>query len=245
MWTCQCDCSPGFCLSANSLCYDGCTTRTTFNPFGGCIPGTDCPWYPEPNGETWCVSTVNVAGQYRLSRTVEQCCEKHFSYLNLDACVQKSEQSVEVAKASVTETAERPKFYYPDLYGRNNCIYWNGYYEWMEREGMSDSYLFSSATDCCDLWYPARTDCPDLSQPTEIDIIGNPSPVKGYWYPNQSESNCRCDLGGEATFFSHLTRNSADLAPFIDLRSGQIRQKLSTVLRPRWLLATLLVCDAG
>lgn len=69
VWTCQCDCAPGFCLSANQKCYDGCTTHLDFNPFGGCIPDVDCPWYPEPHGKTHCVSTVNIAGQYNIHRT--------------------------------------------------------------------------------------------------------------------------------------------------------------------------------
>jgi len=190
MWTCQCDCAPGFCLSANQECYDGCTTHLDFNPFGGCSPGCDCPWYPDSSGKTNCVSTVNFAGIYSIHRTAEQCCQKHFSYLNIDSCVQASEGSILYAKEATTKREARPKQYYPDLYGRDNCIYHNGYYDWM-MEAHSESYLFESETDCCSMWYPARLDCPDLSESTERDVDETPYPVKPYFYPHQTDSNCR------------------------------------------------------
>ena len=125
-----------------------------FNPFGGCIPGIDCPWYPDPSGKTFCVSTVNLSGQYNIHRTSTQCCEKHFSYLDTQGCVEESEQSVEDAKDDQEQVALRPYFYYPDIYGRDNCIYNNMYYEWMMALIVCDDYLFPSMEDCCSKWYP-------------------------------------------------------------------------------------------
>ena len=86
---------------------------------------------------------------------------------------------------------ERPMYYYPDVYGRNNCIYFNGYYQWMTSNGYDHLYLFSEASDCCSYWYPGRDDCPDLTKPTETNIDGNPNPVTGYWYPNKGEGSCQ------------------------------------------------------
>jgi len=191
VWTCQCDCAPGFCLSSNQQCYDGCTTHLDFNPFGGCIPGYDCPWYPDPSGKTFCVSTVNISGQYNIHRSSTKCCEKHFSYLKTEGCVGESEQSVEDAKDEQEQVALRPDFYYPDIYGRDNCIHGNGYYEWMMALIVCDDYLFPTMEDCCSKWYPAREDCPDLSEPTDPNVNGNPYPVQPKFYPHQSESNCR------------------------------------------------------
>lgn len=134
---------------------------------------------------------MNVAGQYNLHRTEEQCCEKHFSYLNTGVCVGNSVKSVETAKETTAEKYDRQYHYYPDIYGRNNCIYFNGYYEWMESTGYSDQYLFNDGAECCDFWYPGREDCPDLSKPTETDINGNPETADGYWYPNTGEGSCQ------------------------------------------------------
>jgi len=188
VWTCQCDCAEGFCLSSNQKCYDGCTTRTAFNPFGGCEPGVDCPWYPSSDGSTHCVSTVNAAGIYSIHRSAELCCGLHFSYLDTDDCVQDSQGSVETAKDKISEKENRPSKFYPDIYGRDNCVFHNGYFDWMMD---SDSYLFETESDCCSLWYPARTDCPDMSEPTEGDVDENPYPVQGHFYPHLDESNCR------------------------------------------------------
>lgn len=190
VWTCQCDCAPGFCLSSNQECYDGCTTHLDFNPFGGCTPGCDCPWYPDSSGKTHCVSTVNFAGIYNIHRTAEQCCQKHFGYLDTGNCVEESEGSIAVAQDDTAERDMRPKYYYPDLFGRDNCIYHNGYYDWM-MEANSESYLFSTDAECCSMFYPARTDCPDLSDSTERDVNERPYPVKPYFYPHQTDSNCR------------------------------------------------------
>mmetsp|Transcript_41266 Transcript_41266/g.75496 ORF Transcript_41266/g.75496 Transcript_41266/m.75496 type:complete len:244 (-) Transcript_41266:85-816(-) len=55
----------------------------------------------------------------------------------------------------------------------------------------SELYLFPSYLDCCSMWYPAREDCPDLSDPTERDVIEKPYAVKGYFYPHESDMNCR------------------------------------------------------
>lgn len=136
------------------------------------------------------MSTVNFSGIYNIHRNAEQCCQAHFSYLDIDGCVQDSEGSVSDAETKTIVREERPEYYYPDIYGRDNCVYHNGYYDWM-METFSDSYLFSSGDDCCSKWYPARTDCPDLSRPTERSVNEKPYPVKPYFYPHQSESNCR------------------------------------------------------
>lgn len=133
---------------------------------------------------------MNFAGIYNIFRTAEQCCETHFSYLNIATCVADSEQSVDSARDTTTENANRPNYYYPDIYGRDNCIYHNGYFDWM-LDSFSELYLFPKDVDCCSMWYPARENCPDLSDPTERDVIETPYPVKGYFYPHETESNCR------------------------------------------------------
>jgi len=191
VWTCQCDCAVGFCLSANQQCYDGCTTHLDHNPFGGCEPGYDCPWYQDPSGQTHCVSTVNVAGQYNIFRNAIQCCERHFSYLDVENCVADSENSVDDAKKRHVEIAQRPSFYYPDVFGKDNCVYGNLYFEWMAQLIVCDDYLFPEMEDCCSKWYPGREDCPSLDQPMNPDVDGVPYPVTAAFYPHQVESNCR------------------------------------------------------
>mmetsp|Transcript_15776 Transcript_15776/g.32987 ORF Transcript_15776/g.32987 Transcript_15776/m.32987 type:complete len:657 (-) Transcript_15776:54-2024(-) len=189
-WTCQCDCAPGFCLSANQRCYDGCTTHIDFNPFGGCIPGYDCPWYPSKMGETHCKSTPVIAGIYNIYRKVKECCEKHFSALNIDTCISDSKASVETAADETEVISTRTKYFYPDLYGRDNCVFNQYYYDWM-MESHTEWYVFESESECCKKWYPNRLDCPDLTATTQNGVEENPYPVTGYFYPHMVDSNCR------------------------------------------------------
>ena len=48
-----------------------------------------------------------------------------------------SENSVNDAKKRQVEIAQRPSFYYPDVFGKDNCVYGNLYFE------VSDSRLQS------------------------------------------------------------------------------------------------------
>mmetsp|Transcript_34642 Transcript_34642/g.58797 ORF Transcript_34642/g.58797 Transcript_34642/m.58797 type:complete len:181 (+) Transcript_34642:613-1155(+) len=121
--TFQCDCDPGFCLSANQQCYDGCTTHLDFNPFGGCRPGIDCPWFPDKLGGAYCSSSANFAGIYNLHETAEICCQEHFSAQNVNTCVAASVADVEFHQDLVQDQLARPRYYYPDLHGKKNCVF--------------------------------------------------------------------------------------------------------------------------
>ena len=44
---CRCDCPAGICLDANEQCYTTCEETINTNPWAGCIPGWDCPWFPD------------------------------------------------------------------------------------------------------------------------------------------------------------------------------------------------------
>lgn len=35
------------------------------------------------------------------------------------------------AKVNFKEISARPNYFYPDIYGRENCVYHNGYFDWM------------------------------------------------------------------------------------------------------------------
>ncbi len=49
-WTCRCDCPVGICLDHNEQCYHPCRETINTNPWAGCSPGWDCPWFPTDDG---------------------------------------------------------------------------------------------------------------------------------------------------------------------------------------------------
>jgi hypothetical protein len=38
-----------------------------------------------------------------------------------------------------------------------NCVQGNNYEDWMSEHGYNDWYLFGTAVECCEAWYPERT----------------------------------------------------------------------------------------
>jgi hypothetical protein len=44
---CRCDCPVGICLDDNEQCYLPCQDTINTNPWAGCRPGWDCPWFPD------------------------------------------------------------------------------------------------------------------------------------------------------------------------------------------------------
>lgn len=187
-YTCQCDCNPGFCLSANQKCYDGCTTHEEFNPWGGCRPGIDCPWFPEKHGKSHCTSSANFAGIHNLHETAEICCKEQFGG-NVNSCVQSSITHVEAQIEIVQERLTRPRYYWPDLHGKENCVFDSDYNDWMEGSH-KDFYLFDNEVGCCGTWYPNRPDCPDTSPTTPQQVDYKPDPNQQFYYPHLSQSNC-------------------------------------------------------
>ena len=187
---CECVCDPGMCLSANQMCYDGCTTHLDFNPYGGCKPGLSqkeggCPWYRSKLGEPHCESSANFAGVHGLRESAELCCKQHFGSLNQEKCIQDSKDDVAAEQAKVESDLARPKHFYPDMYGKLNCVYDSGYEDWMMKEH-ANYFLFDTADDCCSKWYPAK-DCPllDFNDSTTPQLDYKPNPNEGYYYPRK------------------------------------------------------------
>ena len=92
----------------------------------------DCPWYPEKHGAAHCTSSANFAGIYNLHKTAEKCCEEHFGGGSVISCVQKSVADVKAEEDLVQKKLSRPRYYWPDLYGKKNCVFDSGYDDWME-----------------------------------------------------------------------------------------------------------------
>jgi len=188
--TCQCDCDPGFCLSANQQCYDGCTTHEDFNTWGGCRPGIDCPWYPDKHGKSHCTSSQNFAGIYNLHETAEICCSEHFSGGNVNSCAQLSRADVVAQEEMVLQKLKRPRYYWPDLHGKQNCVFDSDYNDWMEG-AQKEWYLFDNEVGCCGTWYPNKLNCPDVTSPTTPQQVDyKPDPNQQFYYPHFTESNC-------------------------------------------------------
>ena len=119
-------------MSANQKCYDDCSTHLDHNSWGGCRPGLDCPWYPSKLGEAHCESSANFAGVYSIHETAEICCQEHFGGTNIATCVGNSMADVEAEQQKVLDLLARNRYFWPDLYGKKNCVFDSGYDEWME-----------------------------------------------------------------------------------------------------------------
>ena len=115
-----------------------------FNPFGGCRPGKDCPWYPSKLGENHCESSSNFAGIHNVHETAEKCCQEHFG--GGGGCVQASYADVQTEKDLVQEKLARPRHFWPDLYGKKNCVFDSSYDDWMVGAVSSIRCLRNSAS---------------------------------------------------------------------------------------------------
>lgn len=67
----------GICLDNNEQCYHPCRETIDTNPWAGCAPGWDCPWFPSPD-ESRCLSQVHQPNNFEIYRTAGMCCDEHF-----------------------------------------------------------------------------------------------------------------------------------------------------------------------
>ena len=125
-----------------------------FNPYAGCIAGHDCPWYRSKTGETHCESSPDIAGIHGLRETPELCCKQHFGYIDVTTCVADSLADVAAAKAKVEQDLARPHYYYPDLFGRKNCVRDSDYEDWMQGAVSCSSIRF--VIDSVITWWRPR-----------------------------------------------------------------------------------------
>ena len=80
----------GYCLDDNNQCYLTCAETINNNPFGGCSPGWDCPWFPDA-AAGHCRSEMHPTQQFDIYRTSGQCCDANFA--GSSTCVQESKDS--------------------------------------------------------------------------------------------------------------------------------------------------------
>jgi len=204
-WTCRCDCAVGYCLDENNQCYLTCAETINNNPFGGCSPGWDCPWFPDP-AAGHCRSEMHPTQQFDIYRTSGQCCDAHFA--GSSTCVQESKDShppfawpahfpgtPEYRQYSPPEQINRGVMWYPDLHNMLNCVRGKRYEVWMSDEGFAEHYLFSDANGCCSYWYPGKVDCPYMEEASTVEEdhapwYADPYPTRGYYYPDFSVSSC-------------------------------------------------------
>ena len=176
-WTCRCDCPVGICLDNNQQCYTPCTDTINTNPFAGCSPGWDCPWFPDTNAG-YCKSELHQPNNFEIYRTAKECCDEHFG--GSAACMNNAKT---VGKGHAPfpwpihfpGTPEYREFrpleaehhwgteagngvaWFPDLHNKRNCVWGNNYENWMSEDGFGDWYLFNSSATCCEAWYPGQS----------------------------------------------------------------------------------------
>jgi len=197
-WTCQCDCPVGICFDGNEQCYIQCSDSIDINPFAGCAPGWDCPWYYD-SAAGFCKSEMHQTETYVIYRTTKECCEANSDSAD---CIEVSKR--EAAPFPFRIYPDRPmqpppggrsRKYFPDLSNKLNCVYSLRYEDWMMTDGYEGYYLFDNAGDCCDMWYPTRTDCPDrgsIVTPDAEDEAYYMGPYQGsnYYFPDFDKNSC-------------------------------------------------------
>ena len=153
---CECDCPVGICLDSNRQCYVTCTETITTNPFAGCAPGWDCPWFPDRIAGH-CKSEMHMTETYEIYRTSVECCETHFS--GSSTCLQASKDSHAPfpfpsykVRPNAPPPGNRKRYYFPDLSNKLNCVRGRNYEEWMMTDGYEEYYLFDDSSDCCAMW---------------------------------------------------------------------------------------------
>ncbi|EJK69569.1 hypothetical protein THAOC_09158, partial [Thalassiosira oceanica] len=119
-WTCRCDCPAGICLDDNLQCYIPCQETIDRNPFAGCLPGWDCPWFPDQeNG--FCKSKEHQPNEFEIYRTTKECCDEHFG--GSADCMTKSDhrpfQPLEAVNWWGTDVGNSAKWF-PDLFNKKN-----------------------------------------------------------------------------------------------------------------------------
>ncbi len=84
---CQCDCPVGICFDSNEQCYIQCSDSIDINPFAGCAPGWDCPWFFDATANH-CKSEMHQTETYVIYRTAKECCEANTESAT---CIQESQ----------------------------------------------------------------------------------------------------------------------------------------------------------
>jgi hypothetical protein len=148
----------GICFDHNQQCYEPCDDTVDRNPFGGCVPGWDCPWYADSRRGI-CDSKTDLVNIHDIYRTAKECCEVNFEgsssceYDSMAVFGHPNNAAYPPWAPVISNAANtKPRMYFPDLTDNNNCILGNSYEEWMEEEGFNTFYLFSDGSDCCKMW---------------------------------------------------------------------------------------------
>ncbi|KAL3782625.1 LOW QUALITY PROTEIN: hypothetical protein HJC23_000007 [Cyclotella cryptica] len=190
-WTCQCDCAVGICLDNNQQCYTRCDETIKSNPWGGCSPGWDCPWYPD-DSLGYCRSEMALVEKYDLYRTSMACCEKHFplsSSCNADSIASVLISRTLLAKHGLCLLPDIQEVL-PDLQNKQNCVRGKIMIYGCLRMG---SQIIICLTP--PIVVPLRSDCPDSQSAVTPNIedeawLSNPYPFANYYFPDFDAGSC-------------------------------------------------------
>lgn len=137
---------------AFSYSYTPCRETINTNPWAGCSPGWDCPWYPDQESGH-CKSELHQPNNFEIYRTSKECCDEHFS--RSSSCLEDSKNShapfpwpihfpgtdehrpwspPNAAHDWATQANHRTAWF-PDLIGKLNCVRGKNYENWMQEEG--------------------------------------------------------------------------------------------------------------
>ncbi|EJK48070.1 hypothetical protein THAOC_33163 [Thalassiosira oceanica] len=215
-WTCQCDCPAGICLDDNQQCYTPCQETINVNPFAGCAPGWDCPWFPD-HESGFCKSELHQPNEFEIYRTAKECCDEHYggsADCNTKAKTVGEGHAPFPWPIHFTGTPEYRPFqppaaenwwgteagnhakWFPDLINKQNCVFGDNYEDFMSEDGFSDEYLFGTSANCCEKWYPhLGANCPASGgavngEAEDEPWMSNPYSMSNYYFPDFSQNSC-------------------------------------------------------
>ena len=90
----------------------------------------------------------------------------------MNSCVQSSIADVEAQKELVQEKLKRPRYYWPDLHGKKNCVFDSDYNDWMEGPVSLFTHAKHSCLACAHLRFCLTLHHPNMpSKKTGIFLI--------------------------------------------------------------------------
>ena len=170
----------------------------------------DCPWHPSEEGGH-CVSDYHIPNQFEIYRSAKECCQEHYG--GSSQCLTDSKTPgigfierlngfpnttnfYAPVEAEYLWQSERgqPEMWFPDLYGKQNCVFGSNYEHWMnENAEVRDEYLHGTSANCCEKWYPTiGASCPDTGTAAnpEAEDEAYAGGLKPYFFPDFSANSC-------------------------------------------------------
>jgi len=157
---------------------------------------------------------MHQPNNFEIYRTSKECCDAHYS--GSSTCLAESKASHDpfpfpnhfpgtsefrgYAEPIAVDTwgteASNEQRWFPDLFGKLNCVFGSNYENWMSEDGFRQEYLSGTFEDCCERWFPhLGMGCPadtSAANPEAEDEpwMASPYSAQNYYFPDFEVDNC-------------------------------------------------------